>query len=256
MVTKALAKVEKQPFGLVKVPEYLRGQGQKGLEEVGRDDMILPRLAIAQSGSPAFKKASRDRIEGLEEGDLYNTLTRVIYGDKVNLIPVLFFKSFIKFGEKKDGEAGGIQGIKRSVAAFEQATKLGHIKANALEFGPDGEKPEWTEFRNFVCWIPDKKDMVVVSMKSTDTKAAKMWISFMRMAAVPAYGKVYQISTVPVNKNNYDFFGFEVQPTGEFTPEDLFHECDKLYASLSGKELKIDVEGLAAEEVDAEKAPF
>ena len=82
MVTKALAKVEKQPFGLVKVPEYLRGQGQKGLEEVGRDDMILPRLAIAQSGSPAFKKASRDRIEGLEEGDLYNTLTRVIYGDK------------------------------------------------------------------------------------------------------------------------------------------------------------------------------
>ena len=235
----ALAKSDPNT-ALANVPEYQRGKGQIGLEQVERDDMILPRLAIAQSGSPALKKSSKVRIEGLEEGELYNTLTREIYGDKVKLIPVLFFKSYIKFKPKgEDGSVGGILGMAKDKT---------HIDPKDLEFGPEGQKPVWTEFRNFVCWIPDKKQMVVCSMKSSDTKAAKTWISLMRMAGVPAFGKVYDVTTIPKSSNNYDYFGFEVQPTGDFTPEALFHECELLYASLNGKDLKIDVEGLAEEE--------
>ena len=246
--TTTLAKPEPEK-ALATVPAYLQGQGQKGLEQADQGDVTLPRLAIAQSGTPQCKKSSPKHIDGLEEGDLFNTLTGKVYGRKVKAIPVLFFKSAIKFKPKDDkGAPAGIDGMRPRVTDSTLADYL---------FGEDGAKPEWTLFRNFVCWLPEHKEMVVASMKSTSTKVAKQWIAFMRQANVPAYGKVYTITTIPEHRDQYDYFNFEIPFSQEFTPEQLFREADSLYNGMVGKDLKIDVEDLAAEEnMDAEPAAF
>lgn len=227
-MTKSAAIEKRQPTAIEQVPEFLRGQGQKGLENVERDDITLPRIAIAQSQSPAYKKSSPTRIEGLEEGQLYNSLTRKVYGDSVLVIPVLFFKNYIKFRSMDDG--GGVLGM---------ANDRAQLPAGALDF-QEGKKPEWTEFKNFVCWLPEEKEVASASMKSTSMKTARKWNSLMRFANVPAFGKVYKLTTSPEHKNNNDYFIYEVEAV-KFVDKSIFQQCEKLYEMMRGSNLTIDL---------------
>ena len=63
---------------LAVVPDHLkRFQGVEDAEaNVGRNDILIPRLAVAQAGmSPQLKKNHELFIPDLEEGDLFNTVT-------------------------------------------------------------------------------------------------------------------------------------------------------------------------------------
>ena len=210
------------------VPSYMAGQGQRGLELASQDDITYPRLALAQANSPSIKKSSDKRIEGLEEGFLYDTLTGEIYGDTIEIVPIRFFKSYIRF--RPESEGGGV---------MKMAANADNIAPVDLEFGPNGEKPVWTEFRNFLSYIPATGRLAVVSMKSTQTKVAKQWVSLMRFAGVPAYGKSYELSTVSESNQNYDYFNFNIKPLG-FVDEVLYHKLDVLYGQLTGKDVKFD----------------
>ena len=67
------------------VPDFLKdkmGEG-RGNEGVSSDDMTVPRLELVQSLSEVRKKASPNYIEGIQEGDLYNNVTREVYGESV-----------------------------------------------------------------------------------------------------------------------------------------------------------------------------
>jgi hypothetical protein len=102
-------KLVKAPTTAIEqVPDYVT-QGAVGTEEVEREDLTLPRIGIAQSLSPQRKKTDARYIPGLDEGQLFNTVTRQIYGEKVQLIPLFFFKQQMKF--KDIDEGGGIECI-------------------------------------------------------------------------------------------------------------------------------------------------
>ncbi|MGH2567286.1 MAG: hypothetical protein ACRDGA_03030, partial [Bacteroidota bacterium] len=49
-----------------------------GFENVRTDDIAIPFLRILQSLSPQVKKGA-DRIEGAEEGDILNTVTKAVH---------------------------------------------------------------------------------------------------------------------------------------------------------------------------------
>ena len=89
---------------LAVVPDHLREvKGHEGMENVNKNDLILPRLAICQGNNPQRKKANPLYIEGLEDGDLFNTVTNEVYGNKLQFIPLLKTGSRILFGPSGGG---------------------------------------------------------------------------------------------------------------------------------------------------------
>ncbi len=107
------------PPGVTNIPVYLKDmQGSRGSEEVGSNDLIIPRLELCQALSPCLKKNDPAYIDGIEEGMLYNNVTREIYGVKESVVicPVMFKKEYLLWRDRKD--TGGFYG---AYSSFEEA---------------------------------------------------------------------------------------------------------------------------------------
>lgn len=222
------------------VPDFLKDvKGGTGLEAMEQGDMVLPRLAIAQSLSPAIKKNNSKYIEGLEEGMLYNTVTRRIYGTTVRVVPVLFSKMRIKFEEISKG--GGILCISANGIDGGQLCPAGCARCEFSKF-IDGVPPKCSNFMNYACLLPDEgMDLIVASMKSTAISVAKQWNSVMRLLNKPSFAKFYQISTVPETRNNNDYFNFKVEPKNFVTPE-IYSFGTAMHEQLKAQGIKVDLE--------------
>jgi hypothetical protein len=222
------------------VPEFLRDmRTTTGLEEMDRGDMILPRLAIAQSLSPALKKNNAKYIAGLEEGMLYNTVTRRIYGMSVTVVPILFSKMRIKFEDITKG--GGI------LCTSPNAINGGRLHPSDCatcphsQFGDNGDAPDCNNFMNYASILPNHDlEVIVVSMKSTALAVAKQWNSMLRMLRKPAFAKYYLIESVPETRNNNDFFNYRVTQKG-FVNEELFRMGEQLHEQLRAQGIKVDL---------------
>lgn len=230
------------------VPEYLREQvgNTEGSENVGQDDQLIPRLAIAQMGqSPQTKKASELYIPGLQDGQFFNTLTNEIYGEEVVVVPILFFKNFIEFKSMDDG--GGV------IAMYNNA---GEVPPAKLAF-QGGNKPAVTEFKNRLCLLLRegyKPELIVVSFKSSGLKAAKKWNSLIKGTNLPAYARTYTLKTVPKQKGQQSWHVADVFP-GQFVPQAFFNQAKEYFDNLSEGGYKVDVTGLEDTET-SEETPF
>jgi hypothetical protein len=224
------------------IPEWLQDvKGQAGLEAMDQGDLVLPRLAIAQTLSPALNKSKPKYIEGLEVGMLYNTVTRRIYGPNVRVVPILFSKMRIKF--KPISEGGGIvcqslNGIDGGILHPSDCATCEHS-----QFKADGTKPTCYKFMNYASILPDEdKDLLAVSMKSTAVAIAKQWNSLMRMTGKPAFAKSYVISTVMETRNGNDFYNYKVEPSAGWVPKDIFDFGTELHENLKAQGIRVDVE--------------
>ena len=209
------------------VPAYI-AESREGLENVGRDEIQFPRIEIAQDSSGATKKAHSAHIEGIESGDLYNTLTREIYSQPLRVIPIMFFYNYIKFRPQDQG--GGV---------LRMADTAEGINPKDLLFGPNSEKPVWTTIFNFLCFLPGHGQVVVVSMKSTSATVAKQWLSLQTLFGKrPAYARAYTLaSTFKENGANSYFNYLPVKSTG-FVSEEDYKTCEQLYHQFAGKTIQ------------------
>src|SRR5690242_224823 len=89
-----------------RVPEYMMPDAGLGTEDMTRDDFTLPRLALCQSMTRQRKPSSPLFIEGLSEGQLFNTISQEVYKGPVKILPLLVYKTRIKFNPLDEG--GGI----------------------------------------------------------------------------------------------------------------------------------------------------
>ena len=140
-----------------------------GAEGITKDDILLPRLGIAQKTSPEIDPTSPKKITGLEFTDLYNSLTKKVYGKGPLYFVILRREDKPRWIEFNPLEEGG--GIKdRNVFAGDPRT----------EFGPNGEKPLATMFYDYLILILNDLDasdpltnVVAMSLKSSGIVAAK-----------------------------------------------------------------------------------
>ena len=146
--------------------------GVLGNEGIGRDDILMPRLGLAQKMSPEIDPTSPKRIEGLEFTDLFNSLSRMVYG-KGPLHFVILRRDNPRWVEFNPIDQGG--GIKdMNVPPGDPRTKF--------TTGPDGQrvKPVATMFYDFIVLLLNDFDpsaplenVVALSLKSSAIKAAK-----------------------------------------------------------------------------------
>lgn len=195
-------------------PEYLKereGQEIRGLDEVTAKEMVLPRLTLCQGLTPQRQRNDPKYIPGLDEGMFFNSLTRQIYGEKIDVMPLFFKLTRIFF--KDINEGGGV--ICRAPNGNDCQLNNGGPCLHQ-KWGTNGEPPECTEFYNYPCLVYPTNEPIVVSLKVTGIKAGKIWNSTMRLRGADPFAGIYTIRAIPArNKTGQTYYTYDIFNSAE-----------------------------------------
>lgn len=215
------------------VPEFLKNQtSSRGSENVGANDLVIPRLELVQDLSPCRKKSDPSYIPGCEEGMLYNNVTRQLYGVEVLVIPVYFRKEWLIWKDRTAG--GGFRGAFGSQAEAEAAMAT-------LEDGNDCQVVD-TAQHFCLALTPDtgKIEEIVISMNKSKMKVSRKWNSLIRMNGGDSFSRIYRLSAVSEKNNkNQDYFNYAVTAAG-FPTEAIYKRAEALYEAIASGAVQID----------------
>jgi hypothetical protein len=252
IVKHAPAAIEKADA----MPAYLRipdgGQAQ-GTENIERGDMTLPRLGLCQSMSPQRKKTDPKYINGLDEGQFFNSISGTVYGDDLKIVPLLFFKSRVLFGTTVGGamkcsSPDGVRGIGDPGGVC--------ARCPLSQFGPKGERPPCSNFFNYACLVADEsgelkaENLVVLSFKSSGLRMAKDWNALIRLRRADIFAGVYSVTSAEQSNDKGSWHVPVIKPSGWVSKE--MHEAAQLaYSAVAemnqANRLRVDMDDLAPE---------
>jgi hypothetical protein len=205
----------------VDIPDYLKEvDNADGTEGLTREDMVMPRLALAQKMSPEIDPESPKFIEGLEIGDMFNSVHRTIYGDGI-AEPIEFVvlkrdaPRHVEF--KPLDQGGGI--VDMNVPANDPRTMFTR--------GADGKsvKPIATKFYDFVVMLLPSMEIIGLSFKSTGLKAARLLNTTLATPLmvrvgdklmpkkVPIYARKFMVRSATGKKDQHTFKLYVVEPS-------------------------------------------
>lgn len=245
---------------LVSRPSFLKTTGEtKGLEDIEQTDLLMPRLQIAQKMSPQIDKNAPEYIEGLEEGDFFNSLTKENYGPgPLNIVPLWAFKSRLLFRDKAEG--GGIECS--SANSIDGGTISPLCETCPRNMWDGNKRPDCNLIYNYVILFADTREMIAISLRSANIKIAKKFNSLMRMRNAEAvYAGIYTVTSLRTKNEKGVFYVADfANCVTPWVNEEMFNYCGMLFDSIRSKQLevaeKIHKEQAPKEDADGEPVPF
>ena len=153
----------KTPSALEVAPDYIESS-REGLEDITKDDLLTPRLGLAQALSPQVTEGDPAFVEGMKAGDLFNSQTGQNYGREV--IFQVLRKDKLRGMEFYGIDDGG--GVKDPNVPLDDSR---------LKWGNSGDKkadkPKATLFRDYIVRIIPSGEMIALSFKSSGIRVAK-----------------------------------------------------------------------------------
>ena len=234
----------------------------KGLGNLGMDDLAIPFLRILSDTSPQIKKRDPLYIEGAESGMIYNTLTKEIYDGEVGVgvIPCAYQRQYIEWTDRGEGSGAPVNIYPAESDIISKTTRDDQRKDRL----PNGNYIEDTA--NHYCLVigaDGTSSQVLVAMKSTQRKKSKRWNSLMlglKMKGAngqftpPSYSHVYNLKTVAESNNLGNWFGWDITRVGPVEEVDMYQAAKTFADSVAKGEVKIKHED---ENVDSgEEAPY
>lgn len=208
------------------MPDFLRDKlgSRRGSENVQAEDLVIPRLEVVQSLSPARNERDPAYITGAKEGMLYNNVTRELYGESVNVMPIFFKKEWLLWKNRDAG--GGFRGAFNSPEAAEEA-RLAQEDADDIEAIDTAQQ--------FCLLIREdgSTEEIAVSMSRSKMKVSRNWNSLIRLSGGDSFSRVYKVSSVAEkNKKNQEFYNLSVKVVG-WPNQDLYEKAEKLYEQIA-----------------------
>lgn len=256
------------------IPEHLKqyaNMGNAGFEKLREEDSIIPRLAIAQSNSPQIKDSVL-RIDGLEVGQFFNSITNEIYGNKVFVTPLTEFPHRIYFGPYSSSATNQLCFARDLNSEGQLINGALHPEGcDSCDFAKwpdkprtDGSKrPLCTFFYSYVLLVHNEDgsvEPVVFSVKSKAIKAAQKWHGMIRTRVnkknLPPFTMKFSLKSVSKGENFY----FSPDNAGDVSPEligsvadwfDKLSKRDKIKYDTRGEDVEDDSGG-----VDDKDVPF
>lgn len=208
------------------LPEHLRGSTQKlGSENVSSEDIIIPSLKLCQDQNDECKERNSDYIPGLKPGMFFNTVTKEVYGDKVRVIPIHFYKTRVRWTTKEMGS-----GVRCSSA--DAVTGIGDPGGNCLkcQFSQRGFEQTDTERKcglgmNFPLFVlKDNEEieiskMAIYQMKSIACDTGKQWNALNSFRNRNRFDGTYILGSRLDERDSGDSFQPTIANLGWSTPE-------------------------------------
>ncbi len=172
---------------LAPIPAYIKKGDHRGLEGTAQSDVNIPRLALAQALSPQVTDGDPNRIEGLKVGDLFNSVTRQIYGREVfvQILRKMPLRA-MEFYSIDDG--GGVKDP--NVPLNDPRLRWDNTAPNRKD-----QKPKATLFRDFIAVVLPQREIISLSFKSSGLTTAKTLWGLVVMRNAPVFAGRYRISS-------------------------------------------------------------
>lgn len=233
----------------VAIPDYIKQGAGRGNEHVQMEDVVIPRIEVAQALSPCLKKSDPEYIEGAEVGSLYNSLTRELYGDKILVCPVIFRKEYLVWKDRLKG--GGFRGA--------HATQQ-EAQVRILEQPSDEQKDymvnETGQHLVLVVHDDGRTEEAMVSMSKTKLKISRQWNSLVRINGGDRFARLYLLFTQDDETPKGEFKNFAVQ-TGGFPDKATYLQAEALYNAVSSGSRKVVMDTSDGGDAGGEeKAPY
>ena len=251
----AVAVQEEAPVAMFSddVPEYLKGaqHASRGSENVGADDIVIPRIEIVQNTSPCKDESDASYIPGASEGQMFNVVTRELYGKETYIIPIFYRKEYLIWKKREKGASGGGTSDFQGSFETEEDAESARLK---LE---QADKYEVIDTPVHFCLLLNTKsgrvEEVVLSMSRTKNKVSRKWNSLIKMNGGDRFSRVYRLYTVREENDFGKFFNYGVSVAG-FPSLQVFKQAESLYNLISSGSVRAghagDEEEGESEEVD------
>ncbi len=219
--------------------ELADAHGVMGLENARAEDFQIPRLQIAQAMSPQLLRSKAEYIAGLMVGQYFNTVTQEVYGDTINVVPVKYTFSRLRFAnsildcQSKNGIDGGTRAPKCSECEF---SKWGS--------GKDGQGTDCKEYRNWLILEAKSGQPMSLSFKSSSLIVAKTWATLIstrkyklttgKSVPAPAFSTVYELRSVEKSTSKGTFYIPAVRVIGN-APVDVMKDAADLFRTFKGE---------------------
>lgn len=230
--------------GTLERPKALDPNDRSGTEDIGTNDIRLPRLSIAQGLSPQMTPGDGQYIESLKVFDMFNDLTSEVYGKgPLTFVPVRRDVRRIEFRPRSEG--GGI--IDPDVPANDP---------RLLWTVEDGVRvsPRATTFVEFVILLLQAgkvPEPIVLSISGTNKwnrRASDQLTTFIKLRNAAIYAGLYKVDTLTPAKNDKGTFGVPVCKNAGFIPVDtpsgaaLYAYAKDFHEALQGKTVVVQRE--------------
>lgn len=223
--SKEVTKTESFPS---EVPEFLKNQGAgRGNEDVGADDITIPRIGIIQDLSPYHKKNKPEYIEGAETGMAFNTVSQALYGAEMLIVPVYFRKEYVIWKDQSKG--GGFFGAFPTMAEAEAERQNGDLDGDINDY----EVVDTAQ--HFVLILDAEGNVVedaVISMSKSQMKPSRALNTQVRMAGGDRFSRVYKLSVIEAqNKAGQDYYNWDIKGLG-YVNEATYKAAEAMYDAV------------------------
>jgi hypothetical protein len=230
------------------VPEFLQSEkgSQLGLEQVEQGDLLLPRLGICQALSPQRRKTDSSYIEGLVEGQLFNTVTNEIYGEELEVYMLFFFRNRMKFFPIDEGggidclSANGIDGGRISPDGC-SICKFSHWGNGVTKGEGSNDAPLCTMYANFLAMTVSDLHPLAISYKSTGLKISKKFLAEVRLSNMPMFAKKYKICSTTMRDGSNEWFEKKIITMGFVKESEIYNRLKEQFESM--KDMAVTIKG-------------
>ena len=248
------------------IPEHMRKDIGKGLENLSQGDYEMPRLKLLQGISPELLEK-----DGLKAGWFYHTLTedRVGENNGLRVVPIYIDKRYVLWRPRHDG--GGIlaraddgvhwnpgvgefevfvdkaktKKVKWVLAPTVAASRLGQWGT----YDPDDPKspPAATQCYVVVVMSPDNPELgpMALMLQRSTIRVARKLMGKLQVSRAPSFGTVFTMDSVlDQNANGDKFYNFRFTMDGFVQDAEEYNMYAKLHEQFkkSGVQVK-DLEG-------------
>lgn len=225
----------------IAVPSAFMEDAGSGLENIGAEDVTIPRLKILQALSPEVNKHDGKYVEGAVSGDIINTVSSTLYNEDNPLVvlPVAYKRLFLEWTPRESG--GGLVAQHEDPEILSKTTK-NEMYQDVLENGNYIQ----TSATHFVLVINKDGgyDTAMISMAGTQLKRSRTWNSMMasvkmksgdKVFTPPSFSHKYTLSCVQESNDRGTWFGWGINASGQVTEAEMpYYEAAKNFAEQVG----------------------
>lgn len=223
---------------------HIKTGAARGSENVGTDDLVIPRLEVVQGLSGALKSGTPDYIEGAKQGDIINSVTKQNYGKEVFVVRVHYTKQWLVW--KLYSEGGGFFG------AFANPELAKERLEQAVTEGEKRDFLEVIDTPQHLCLLVDmanrRIDEVMLALAKTKAKVSRAWNTMIRLTGKDGFAMVYRVTTaLEKNKKNQEFWNFVIAGAG-FAAKPLYARAEQLFEQINAgqRTVVMDTKGFQA----------
>ena len=223
-------------------------------------EMQIPFVRLVQALSPQINKKKPEYIDGVSQGDAFNTVTKEYWdGEKgLTVIPCFQATKYLEFVPRESG--GGFQGeIQPDSPLLQQAKRNG-----AKEILPNGNEVVKSD-QHFCLIVNDDgtTQPAIIDMKSTQLKVSKRWKSMISMERPLETGKKpdcytvrWKLSSIEQSNDKGTFANWQVERLGYAETREQIFEGKALRESVKAGEVKAAPEESSSSSDNGDDIPF